>query len=194
VSIGENVRQIRQEQRYTQTEIARRCGVTPAAISGLEHGDFTPSTSLLARLAKALGVSADALLKEPVPLGEATLPPELDPTELEDWASGADTLDELRPVHRALWLRWRELADYDRVVGGGERALADALEAEEKRMIIEKRMMELSPTPLATIVMRLDEPTQVIYHRDPTDEERAGLRAEYPDAIEVEARQVALAY
>ncbi len=72
MSIGENVRQIRLEQRYTQTEIARRCGVTPAAISGLEHGDFTPSTSLLARLAKALDVTADELLKAPVPLAKAS--------------------------------------------------------------------------------------------------------------------------
>ena len=121
-------------------------------------------------------------------------PPDLDAADLEDWASGVDSVAELRPVRRALWLRWRELADYDRVVDGGGRALADALEAEEKRMIIDKHMMELAPTPLATIVMRLDEPTQVIYHRDPTDEERAGLRAEYPGAVEVEAKQVALAY
>jgi len=121
-------------------------------------------------------------------------PPDLDAADLEDWASEVDTLDELRPVHRALWLQWRELADYDRVVGGGERALADALEAEEKRMIIDRRMMELAPAPLATIAMHLDEPTWVIYHRDPTDDERARLIAEYPDAVEVEAERVALAY
>ena len=121
-------------------------------------------------------------------------PPDLDAADLEDWASEVDTLDELRPVRRALWLQWRELADYDRVVGGGARALADALEAEEKRTIIDRRMMELAPAPLATIAMQLDEPTWVIYHRDPTDDERARLIAEYPDAIEVEAQQVALAY
>ncbi len=34
----------------------------------------------------------------------------------------------------------------------------------------------------------------VIYHRDPTDDERARLIAEYPDAVEVEAERVALAY
>jgi excisionase family DNA binding protein len=120
--------------------------------------------------------------------------PDLDAADLEDWASEVDTLDELRPVHRALWLQWRELADYDRVVRGGERALADALEAEEKRTIIDRRMMELAPAPLATIAMHLDEPTWVIYHRDPTDDERATLIAEYPDAVEVEAERVALAY
>jgi putative transcriptional regulator len=62
VNVGQNVKRIREEQRYTQTEIARRCGVTPAAISGLEHGDFTPSTPLLVKLARALDVSAEELL------------------------------------------------------------------------------------------------------------------------------------
>jgi putative transcriptional regulator len=62
VNVGQNVKRIREEQRYTQTEIARRCGVTPAAISGLEHGDFTPSTALLVKLARALDVSVEDLL------------------------------------------------------------------------------------------------------------------------------------
>jgi hypothetical protein len=105
-----------------------------------------------------------------------------------------DSITELRPVSRVLQLRERELADYDRVASGDEAALADALEAKEKRMIIDRRMMELAPSPLATIVTRLDEPTQIIYLRDPTDEERTRLRAEYPDAVEVETKQVALAY
>jgi len=72
VSIGQNVKRIREEQRYTQTEIARRCGVTPAAISGLEHGEFNPSTPLLVKLAKALDVSIEELVEEPaVPLSKA---------------------------------------------------------------------------------------------------------------------------
>ena len=62
MNVGQNVKRIREEQRYTQTEIARRCGVTPAAISGLEHGDFTPSTPLLVKLARALDVSVEELL------------------------------------------------------------------------------------------------------------------------------------
>jgi transcriptional regulator with XRE-family HTH domain len=62
VNVGQNVKRIREEQHYTQTEIARRCGVTPAAISGLEHGDFTPSTPLLVKLARALDVSVEELL------------------------------------------------------------------------------------------------------------------------------------
>jgi len=69
--VGQNVKRIREEQRYTQTEIARRCGVTPAAISGMEHGDFTPSTPLLVKLARALDVSVEELVEGPVLLDKA---------------------------------------------------------------------------------------------------------------------------
>jgi putative transcriptional regulator len=93
VSIGENVKRIREEQRYTQTEIARRCGVTPAAISGLEHGDFRPSTSLLARLAEALDVSADELLKEPVPLDEAPATGRYIPVEVHSSVGVSDQVE-----------------------------------------------------------------------------------------------------
>jgi putative transcriptional regulator len=82
VNVGQNVKRIREEQRYTQTEIARRCGVTPAAISGLEHGDFTPSTPLLVKLARALDVSVEELLGKPVLLGKAEAPQE--PGQLEE--------------------------------------------------------------------------------------------------------------
>ncbi len=86
MDVGRNVRRIRKEQRYTQTEIARRCGVTPAAISGLEAGDFTPSTALVIKMARALDVEPGELLKESpvsVPLAEG----------LPRWASTSDIAD-----------------------------------------------------------------------------------------------------
>ena len=81
MNVGQNVKRIRKEQRYTQTEIARRCGVTPAAISGLEHGDFTPSTPLLVKLARVLDVSVEELLKGPVLLGKTEAPQEPGPID-----------------------------------------------------------------------------------------------------------------
>jgi transcriptional regulator with XRE-family HTH domain len=90
VNVGQNVKRIREEQRYTQTEIARRCGVTPAAISGLEHGDFTPSTPLLVKLARALDVSVEELLEEPAvaSLGKAEAP-DTGSSALAPWATYA---------------------------------------------------------------------------------------------------------
>jgi transcriptional regulator with XRE-family HTH domain len=182
----------------TISETAKRAGVSRDTISNAERGRHSLQGPTLSRIAYALGKVPSELLAEEEKLSPKAagvdLLLELDLADLEDWASGVDSLAELRPVSRALQLRFRELADYDRVTGGGGSALADALEAKEKRMIIDRRMMELAPPPLATIVMRLDEPTQIIYHRDPTDEERARVRTEYPDAVEIEAKQVALAY
>src|SRR5215208_2978270 len=83
VDVGQNVKRLREEQRYTQTEIARRCGVTPAAISGLEHGVFTPSATLLVNLARVLGVSVEELIEEPVAHDLEARPPRV---ELDDLA------------------------------------------------------------------------------------------------------------
>jgi transcriptional regulator with XRE-family HTH domain len=80
VNVGQNVKRLRKEQRYTQTEIARRCGVTPAAISGLEYGDFTPSTALVVKIARALDVEPGELLKEQATAFKAVAPqPEEEP-------------------------------------------------------------------------------------------------------------------
>jgi putative transcriptional regulator len=94
VTVGQNVKRIREEQRYTQTEIARRCGVTPAAISGLEHGDFTPSTPLLVKLARALGVSVEELL---APVHHVRMP--YDSMEVSDEVKKASVrLEKVRQI------------------------------------------------------------------------------------------------
>jgi putative transcriptional regulator len=94
VNVGQNVKRIREEQRYTQTEIARRCGVTPAAISGLEHGDFTPSTPLLVKLARALDVSVEELL---APVHHVRMP--YDSMEVSDEVKKASVrLEKVRQI------------------------------------------------------------------------------------------------
>jgi transcriptional regulator with XRE-family HTH domain len=73
VSIGENVKRVREERGLSQTEVARRCGVAQPSIWGLERGEFNPSAPLLVKLSKALDVSTDELLAEDssVPLARA---------------------------------------------------------------------------------------------------------------------------
>jgi putative transcriptional regulator len=93
VNVGQNVKRIREEQRYTQTEIARRCGVTPAAISGLEHGDFTPSTPLLVKLARALDVSVEELL---APVHHVRMPH--DSIEVSDKVKADVRLQKVRQI------------------------------------------------------------------------------------------------
>jgi putative transcriptional regulator len=111
VDVGQNVKRIREQQRYTQTEIARRCGVTPAAISGLEHGDFTPSTTLVIKIARALGVEPGELLKEPALAGKAEAPQETGQLGVEEGgAEDVEHLEHLDPtadvgkwVNEILW-------------------------------------------------------------------------------------------
>lgn len=49
----------------TQAELAERVGVTRKTINTVENGVFTPSTTLALKLARALGLSVEALFRLP---------------------------------------------------------------------------------------------------------------------------------
>ena len=56
------IREIRKQKEMTQDELAKASGVSRVTIIGLESGKFTNTTTdTLLRLAKALGVTVDAL-------------------------------------------------------------------------------------------------------------------------------------
>jgi transcriptional regulator with XRE-family HTH domain len=60
--IGDRIRRRREELQLSQSELARRSGLTAAAIWQYERNERTPSSDALAKLAKSLKVSADYLL------------------------------------------------------------------------------------------------------------------------------------
>jgi transcriptional regulator with XRE-family HTH domain len=62
VSLGERILEKRKVLEITQQELAVSLGVTPQHISLLEQNKATPSLTLLAGLAKELGVSVDYLV------------------------------------------------------------------------------------------------------------------------------------
>lgn len=62
MTLGDRIRQRRQELNITQQELAQPLGVTPQHISGIEENKYSPSLTLLPKLAEELGVSADYLL------------------------------------------------------------------------------------------------------------------------------------
>jgi len=72
-SFGTRLRAAREIQKMTQTELASRAGLTPAAISQLESDEREPAFKTLTRLAAALQTSVGFLLGEHRPI----LPPEL---------------------------------------------------------------------------------------------------------------------
>jgi transcriptional regulator with XRE-family HTH domain len=187
MAIGSRIRDLRWDAHLNQRELARRAGIAQNTLSQIELGKTTPSVPTLEKLARELGIEASELLQEPVPLADAS---EAGPTREAGEAA------DLRRLRQALWLQLRELLEAAGAVRteASRFRLGEVLEVLEELDNVEKRMAELAPEPLATIVMRLDEPTEVIYHRDPTDAERARLRREYPDALEVEARETALVY
>jgi transcriptional regulator with XRE-family HTH domain len=64
IPIGERIRFYRQARRKTQAVIAGLAGVTEDYLSQIERGLKTPSTALLHRLARALGVPTSVLFGE----------------------------------------------------------------------------------------------------------------------------------
>jgi transcriptional regulator with XRE-family HTH domain len=170
-------------------------GVAEFTISEIETGKrASPRPSTLRKLAQALKVEvADLYGGFDSPLGEA--PPELDADDLEDWASGVDSIPELKRAATRLWPLYGQLAGTVGRPVSAEDA-GQLAEVGRKLDILRERMAELAmpSEPLATITDRRDGPTEIHFLREPTLEERARVRREYPDALEVEARETAVVW
>jgi transcriptional regulator with XRE-family HTH domain len=67
-SIGERLRQIRQETGLTQTQLAQKVGIRPQHINGIERGQKTPSDQLIRSISRELGIREEWLRegKEPI--------------------------------------------------------------------------------------------------------------------------------
>lgn len=62
VEIGSKIKALRTERRMTQTEFAKRLGVTKSAVSSYENGSRLPSYDILLKIARIFRVSTDVLL------------------------------------------------------------------------------------------------------------------------------------
>jgi transcriptional regulator with XRE-family HTH domain len=60
-NIARNMARLRGEKSYS--DIARQVGTFPANISKIEKGEHMPGAALLSRIAEALGVTVDHLLR-----------------------------------------------------------------------------------------------------------------------------------
>ncbi len=61
--LGKNLKRIRTAKRITQGDIVRKLGLGRGFISNIENGKANPTLSTIAKIAKAIGVSVDKLLK-----------------------------------------------------------------------------------------------------------------------------------
>ena len=60
--IGENIKNLREENNYSQTALAKRLGISRSALNTWEMGISIPSTQYVVELAKIFKVSADYIL------------------------------------------------------------------------------------------------------------------------------------
>jgi len=60
---GQNLKRIRMKKKMSQGDIARALDVHRAYISGIENGKRNPTLATIQKLANALAISADKLLK-----------------------------------------------------------------------------------------------------------------------------------
>src|SRR5215203_7184385 len=88
-SIGHNIRQLRDEKDWNQTELGFHADTSPSIISLIENGKRNPSTATLAKIAGALGVEVVDLF----PIVQAPLP-------LEESAAGAPLLAKVLDAAR----------------------------------------------------------------------------------------------
>ena len=61
--LGNNLKKIRTAKGITQGDISRTLEVGRGYVSNIENGKTNPTLSTIAKLAKAIGVSVDELLK-----------------------------------------------------------------------------------------------------------------------------------
>ncbi len=62
IAAGSLIKSERKKAGWTQTELAKRAGITSSALSQIESGERFPSTIVLKKLSGALSVSMDFLL------------------------------------------------------------------------------------------------------------------------------------
>ena len=61
MSIGTNIKRLREERRYTQEQIAEALGISFQAVSSWERDEYKPDTDKLMKLAEFLDVSVSAI-------------------------------------------------------------------------------------------------------------------------------------
>jgi SOS-response transcriptional repressor LexA len=59
--IGTNIKKIRMKQNLSAKQLAKKCGITEAALLEIEDGKRVPTTQITKSITKALGVNIDAI-------------------------------------------------------------------------------------------------------------------------------------
>ncbi len=63
IKLGKNIKRIRERKKMSQGDICRAVGLDRAQISNIEAGKGNPTLATIDKIAQALGVTSDELLK-----------------------------------------------------------------------------------------------------------------------------------
>lgn len=63
IKLGTNIKRIRERKKMSQGDICRAVGFDRAQMSNIEAGKGNPTLATIEKIANALGVSADELIK-----------------------------------------------------------------------------------------------------------------------------------
>ena len=61
--LGTNIRRLRIEKGFNQKEFCKKLGLDAAYLSNIENGNMNPTVSTVEKIARALGVPSDELMK-----------------------------------------------------------------------------------------------------------------------------------
>ena len=63
IKLGKNIKRIREKKQMSQGDICRALGFDRAQMSNIEAGKGNPTLSTIEKIAQALGITSDELLK-----------------------------------------------------------------------------------------------------------------------------------
>lgn len=63
IKLGKNIKRIREQKKMSQGDICREVGFDRAQMSNIEAGKGNPTLTTIEKIARALGVTSDELLK-----------------------------------------------------------------------------------------------------------------------------------
>ena len=61
--LGKNIKRIREQKKMSQGDICRKLGFDRAQMSNIEAGKGNPTIATIEKIAQALGIASDELLK-----------------------------------------------------------------------------------------------------------------------------------
>ena len=74
MSVGANIRRLREEKGLSQSYVAERAGISQAMLCQVERGTKNPSLQVGVEIARLLGCEVSALVDDLPPYGRPDLP------------------------------------------------------------------------------------------------------------------------